>query len=558
MAYEYKQYAVAISMLEEELHEQEDPYKRLLLARSYDQLDRWEEASDQFRMYLSENDDLDVLLDFARALKKNEQYDEAIEIFNILKTEAGLDPVVDRGLASCLAAKKWKENPDTTVRLKLMTFNTESSEYACVKIDGQWVFTSDVIETVNSPVYSWTGKGFSDLMTPGDGGSRSFSDEVNSSSNEGTAVLHPNGDEIFFTRCSSEGGEDVRCHIYRSQRTRSGDWGQVTLVEGVNGTFNSRHPAFSEDGNLMFYSADRPGGVGGYDLYYSRYDQDVWSRGLPLSQMINTIGDEGFPFLLKDTLYFASDGHSGMGGLDIFYSFFNNDDQWVRPINLETPYNSGGDDFAIWFDTSGMDESIRRRGTFSSNRKGGRGGDDIYLFEVEAPLQPKKDKDLPWMLTVKVLQPIYKVNGDPNSGIRKMSPVNNANLTIDSEQFKTDITGIISKSVDSTDVINIRAAKKGFLSDAREVDIYKEAVDRMVFVKLVIDPVVYGQEIVLTDIYYDFNKWNIRSDARPSLDSLGRLMTNNPEIRIMLTSHTDCRGEDAFNIDLSQNVRNRH
>ena len=552
MAYEFKQYAVAISMLEEELHEQDDLYKRLLLARSYDQLDKWEEATDQYRAYLGESDDLDVLLEFARLLKKNERYDEAIDIFNILKTEAGLDPVVDRGLASCLAAKKWKANPDTTVQLKLMTFNSESSEYSCIKIDGRWVYTSDQMESENSPVYSWTGKGYSDLLTLGGQGSISFSDKINSPDNEGTAVLHPNGEDLYFTRCSSEGGDDAKCHIYQSKRMRTGEWGQPVLVEGVNGPFNSRHPAFSEDGRLLFYSSDREDHIGGYDLYFSRFDQDTWSAGRPLSQMINTIGDEVFPFLIKDTLYFASDGHQGMGGLDIFYSYFNNDDQWVRPINMQTPYNSGGDDFAIWFDTTNVENNIKRKGTFSSNRRGGRGGDDIYLFEVETPVVQDKEKDLPWILTVKVLQPIYKQKEDPNSGIRKMSPVNGVRLSIGDNEYETDITGIISQKVDSTDVLKIRASKKGFLSDAREVDIYKEAEDRMVFVKLVIDPVVYGQEIILTDIYYDFNKWDIRPDARPSLDSLGRLMSNNPEIRIMLTSHTDCRGEDAFNMDLSQ------
>jgi len=553
-AYNYKKYAVAIDMLQTELSEENDLQKRLLLARSFDEIGDYEGALQHYNKFVGASDNVNVMLEYGRVLKKAHKYDQAAEVFKMLKTEAMLDPVLDREIASSLRSMEWINQPDTLIQIRPIDINTEFSEYAPSWIDGHLVFTSDRVTDPKEKIYDWTGNSFSNLWQSGAFGGDiiAWSSVINSELNEGSAVLHPNGKDVYFTRCTDRGDADVFCHIFKASRDDYGGWKEVVPIDNVNGLFNSRHPTFSKDGNIMFYSSDQNSSRG-YDIHYSSFAEGVWQTGLALPEMINSEMDEVFPYLYGDTLYFASNGRVGMGGLDLYQSYFGKNDQWVRPINLGYPINSGADDFGLFFDTLHRSQGIKKAGYLSSNRIGGKGKDDIYFFQfLEAAEKDNEARDKPWTLTVKVLEPVYRVKGNPNSGIRKYSPVEGASLTLSDTNLLTNVTGVYSSQVDSTAIVSILAQKEGYLTESKEINVFRDAEDHMVYARLILQPIFYGQEINLDQIYYDFDRWEIREDAKPSLDSLIQVLNDNPSIKIRLASHTDCRGDDDFNLDLSQ------
>jgi len=258
--------------------------------------------------------------------------------------------------------------------------------------------------------------------------------------------------------------------------------------------------------------------------------------------------------LYGDTLYFASEGHRGLGGLDVFKTYFGNNDQWIRPVNLGAPINSGADDFGYFIDTfSTQTVDIAMQGYITSSREGGKGKDDIYRFVKSKPEASLKEEEDAYLLNVRVLTPVYSRRDDPNSEILRYAPVEGARLMIDQEEVNTDITGRISRKLEMPEEFRIKGEKQGFLSSTRTVDMSEFQVEsRTVDVRLILDRIFYGKEVVLDDILYDFEKWDIRDDAKPSLDSLVILLNENAFLRISLSSHTDCRGEDDFNVDLSQ------
>ena len=242
---------------------------------------------------------------------------------------------------------------------------------------------------------------------------------------------------------------------------------------------------------------------------------------------------------------------------DLFKTYFNKEGQWVSPNNLQSPLNSGADDFGIYIDTLRPTNDVRLRGYISSSRKGVAGRDDIFSFVQYKPKKPEaKDVDIPLILTVKVVKPVYRKVGAPNSGVRRLVPVENATIVINDKSFITDLTGTITENVDSSTIYSIRASAEDLLSSATSFNTAEEVKNGVGYVRLILNPIFYNQEVVLKNIYYDFDKWDIRDDAKPALDTLAKMLVDNPSIRIQLASHTDCRGDDSFNLRLSQKRAN--
>ena len=449
-------------------------------------------------------------------------------------------------------------HPDTNVRIERLPLNSVHSDYAPSIVDGKLLFTTDRVMDAETDVYQWTGAAYSDIWSGSTTGTQEekWLSEINTQDNEGTVILYPDANELYFTRCYSAEKEDGFCRIMKSVRTRNG-WGQPQPLEGLMGNFNVMHPAFSQDGQLMFFASDASGGIGGMDLYYCSKTESGWDKPINLGQRINGEGDDVFPHLHKDTLFFASTSHPGMGGLDLFYSYFGKDGQWIRPVNLQSPFNSGADDFGIWIDTLNPTNDVLMKGYLSSSRKGVAGRDDIFAFTKYKPKPPKeKDVDLPVLLTIKVVRPVYRKSGAPNSGIRRLVPVADARIEINDNSFITDLTGVITQEIDSMTVYTIKASARDLLSAAVNFDGQKDLNNGAGYVRLVLNPIFYNQEVVLKNIYYEFDKWDIREDAKPALDTLAKMLYDNPDIRIQLASHTDCRGDDDFNLDLSQKRAN--
>jgi outer membrane protein OmpA-like peptidoglycan-associated protein len=283
--------------------------------------------------------------------------------------------------------------------IRHLPFNSNLDDFGPVLIGQSLVFASDrdwgtAVKRTNM----WTGNPFSELYAvalqatgaqPGDfdfGPAAKFSKAINTRYHEASVAVSPDSQFIYFTRNSFDDGKTgrsdaglVKLKIYAARRTPNDGWGAVEALPFCSDEFNTAHPALSADGQRLYFSSNRPGGFGGMDLYYSERNGDTWGAPISLGPLVNTEGNEIFPFVdPNNRVYFASNGHIGLGGLDIFYTTEKDNGGWNLPANLGAPINSNRDDFGITF---GGDLSW---GFFTSDRDGGAGRDDIYGFQKNA------------------------------------------------------------------------------------------------------------------------------------------------------------------------------
>jgi outer membrane protein OmpA-like peptidoglycan-associated protein len=293
-----------------------------------------------------------------------------------------------------------------------------------------------------------------------------------------------------------------------------------------------------------------------------------WSEPINLGNKINTDGNEVFPFLDKDTLYFSSDGHIGMGGLDVF-RVEKKAHKWQTPQNLKAPMNSGGDDFGFILDRlNPLPEGSIQQGYFSSNRIGGRGSDDIYAFQQQIP--PPADTLIPVdtpkiMLAINldglVKEKLFNEAGNPNSGLSAYANLMGASVQVSSKDtaftIGSDVDGTFFIRLDTATDYNLTATKPGYFTQVARIStkgiVLNEAhPDTTLQVEMILEKIFTNQEIVLENIYYDLDKAVIRESAKPALDELIVLLKRNPTLNIQLSSHTDCQGGTGYNEKLSQ------
>ncbi len=448
--------------------------------------------------------------------------------------------------------------------------------------DGRLVFSSDRALGKGDDSYHWTGNKFMDLfiVDPEAASAQVFDGGLNTEGNEGTMCFNQSFTEIFFVRAiGAYKGDDQYCRIY--QATRAGDgWGAATPLPFQKEKINYMHPALSPDCNTLYFTCNDPEGWGGFDLWSVQRNpksENGWDEPKLLSRNINTPGNEVFPSFQADTLYFASDGLPGMGGLDIFRTYKSGRNAWAPPHNLKPPVNSGADDFGFIATNAPLRDGppqpgdLLRTGFLTSNRPNdaGRGADDIYRFEqrVPPPLPPKTDtlpaKPLAYKMILEgyVLEKIFADPADPNSRVLGRKPLAGASVQIDFNNKKQTVKvgedGFFSLELAENTDYNFGASADGYLSNSTRFSTRGIAKDpanpvQTYEVEIVLDKIFRNREIVLENIYYDYDKWDIRPDAEPTLNRLYEVLRQNPGIRIQLGSHTDCRGNDNYNADLSQ------
>ncbi|NNE30184.1 MAG: OmpA family protein [Saprospiraceae bacterium] len=456
------------------------------------------------------------------------------------------------------------------------------------------------------------------LQTP-----KPFAEELLSTVHEGPMALDRTADNIFFTRNNLKKGRMkkakdgiVKLKIYSAERV--GDkWGNIKELPFNNDEYNTAHPSVSIEGEYLYFSSDRPGGLGGMDIWRSQRAGEDWGEPENLGPLVNSESDEVFPFIHADgSLYFASGGHSGFGGLDL-YSAQESDQQWAEVENLGEPFNSTGDDFGFIIDRD------KKNGYFSSNREGGLGEDDIFSFYVLNNLDalagdnrqgtreilvsvlddetgmPLSDTKISYILVDELTLAKALVDSDGN----QIDPTTNElllKLPFDENASSgvTDSEGNFPTDV-SYDNFIFNIEKPGFQS--RQVILTANSEVNEFLVTLTSDafaanqsgttgengtgpggvnegenpntqngtnpPLVIGDDgngldlgttiregtvIELPNIYYNFNDSNIRPDARQDLDIILGLMNRYPDLRIELASHTDSRGSNRYNNNLSQ------
>ncbi|GAA4390102.1 OmpA family protein [Hymenobacter koreensis] len=362
---------------------------------------------------------------------------------------------------------------------------------------------------------------------------------------EASATYSPDGKTMIFAR-SNDGSKKgfLSVDLYVSY-FRGGTWTEPELVKGVNNSkADDFSPVFSPDGQTLYFASSRPGGQGGNDLYKATMGaNNRFSAPENLGDQINTPGNENFPAVAPDgTMYFSSDGHPGLGKLDLFRVEKNG-----KVTNMGAPINSTGDDFAPYF--TGQDV-----GVFSSNRAGGKGSDDLYMFRKK-PL-----KLVTFYAEGKVQEMDTKTGAVAPLAGETVTIMNSAGQKVQEVQAGAD--GTFKVKLDSSAAYSLMADRPGYFAARQSVStvgrmpaqdqLPNEMNDIALPVTLTLNKIVVNKAIVVENIFYDYNKWDIRADAATELDKLVQTLVDNPNISIELSSHTDARGKDAFNQTLSQ------
>lgn len=486
-----------------------------------------------------------VYLYYADMLRFNEKYDVAKDYYALYAENVPEDIRGANGIKSCDLAAEWVANPTKYTIANLKKVNSKSDDFApsyADKFYNALIFTSTREGATGKGLDDWTNQNFSDLFLTRqdrkfDWGEPTLADtekKLNTDANEGTPAFNDKFSAMYYTRCGSAEDEATNCRILMIKRSGKG-WGEAKALElGKDSTVTDGHPAISADELTIIFSSDRKGGQGGKDLWIAtrKTASDDFNKPLNLGNLVNTQGDEVFPFLRNDTtLYFASNGHPGLGGLDIFRSVFRNG-QWTAPVNLEVPVNSSSDDFAMIF-KPGEDE-----GFFTSNRKGGKGGDDLYSF-INPPLvfslqgNVKDDRTLQFIPMASV-----KLVGSDGTSV----------------EAKTDPKGFYSFSksqIKPNTTYDLTVIKEGYFNKkARETTVGVEKNKDFV-IDFILEPIP-EKPVVLPDILYDLAKWDLKPQYQDSLQGLIKTLLENETIVVELAAHTDARDTEERNDILSQ------
>ncbi|MEM9990732.1 MAG: OmpA family protein [Bacteroidota bacterium] len=574
MAHDRKQYDRAVPMLKSDYKKAKSRLEKgkiaYLIADAYRNTNDMTDAINWYRIAYDNQYGTDALKGYAQALKQDEQYEAAIQAFRDLGIEIGSPYEYRREIKACELAQTWKKAPFKVYEVSTATFNSTQSDYApTLYKNDQLVFTSDRSSATGEDTYEWTGNAFSDIFMASKNGTAAtrFDEPINSAANEGTLVFNEDFTEAYFTRCIGQGRADQYCKLMMSKAI--GDtWSVPKELKFVKERINYSSPSISSDGSQLYFSCNDPEGWGGYDIWVAERSKDGWGVPRILGRSINTEGDELFPTIEQDTLYFSSDYHPGMGGLDIFKTYRLNG-RWTAAENLKTPINSASDDFGYIIDKEAIadSEQIEYRGYFTSSRPTGKGKDDIYQFtKLVLPPPPPVDttKTIVYQmkLEVYVLEKIYENPNDPSSKMLGRKPLSNADVQIvfGKNAKKTRTTneqGYLSLALKEATDYALLGSKEGYLSNqtsfsTKGIARDPEQPERRFEVELVLDKIFQNQEIVLENIYYDFDKSEIRADAQPTLDQLAEVLQLNPNIAIELASHTDCQGSNSYNERLSQ------
>ncbi len=591
-AFEQKQYDLATKMLRTEFNKSksssEKGTKAYQLGESYRILNQPEKSLEWYEKAYDFGYGPDALKNKAFALKEMQRYDDAVLAFEDLIVETGEPFLWRKEVAACKQASQWQKDLEKNqYKIDKLGFNTGAGEYApSLYKDNQLVITSDQDLSKGEEVYNWTGRSFSDLFLVDleSGKISAFDSKFNTEYNEGTIAFNKDFTEAYFSRCGTGAKVDADyCKIMYSKFS-NGSWTIPVIMEFVEENTNYAHPTLSEDGKTLYFATDYLDGYGGYDIYYSNKTGDGWSLPENLGPAINTEGNETYPYMDQDTLYFSSDFHVGMGGMDIFKSYKNSSRRWSPLQNLKAPINSGSDDFAYVVDylASNNNEEILQSGYFTSNRAG-KGNDDIYQFTKLVPPPVKEEepevqevidtttvadtpdesdnKTFQYILTIKTIEKEFSVPGDPSSTVKGRVALPNTKVQVNvrdtSFTFNTNDKGEYEIELELGQYYNFFGTKSTYLNNSTSFSSrnIKEEPNRPIRrfrVDLELNKEIRGKEIRLENIYYDLDKFFIRDDAKPTLNDLARMLRENPTINIELSSHTDCRGTGSYNQWLSQ------
>ena len=472
----------------------------------------------------------------AENLMKEGSYAEAVKEYRIALDSMPNNQLVIQELQAASRAAGVKERGSKYIVKRMDWFNSRRQDYSPMLFGDKYeqlYFTSTRNEAKGDELSGITGAKAGDIFfcEKDDKGKwskpRNIETALNTEADEGTPAFSVDGREMYITQCLTDPKNPRYAQIAISNRMDA-TWGKATKLEISRDTLSSfAHPAVSPDGNWLYFTSDMPGGKGGLDIWRVRLLGGTTGGVENLGEPINTPGDEAFPtFRPNGNLYFSSNGHGGLGGLDIFIAKVGND----RRYHLEHPgypLNSQGDDFGMTF------EGIYNRGFFSSNRGDGRGWDHIYSFELPEIIQTVKG----WVYEMDGYElPAAQIFMVGDDGTNKKLAV------------KGD--GSFEQEIQSGVSYIFLATCNGYLNHKEEVKVGAVGESKVHTLQFALAGI--NIPVLIDNIFYDFDKATLRSESEKALDALVNLLKENPNVTIELSAHTDYFGSADYNKRLSQ------
>ena len=480
--------------------------------------------------------DSTVYLRMGQMLQKTGRYPEAIKNYDIYMENDPSNLLAINGIQGCELAPGWKKNPTRYEVRRMDKFNSRRGEFSPMlagdKYD-QLYFASSRSKDKDAKVSAITGQNNNNLFLVKQDEKGAWlapvelEDEVNTEYDEGTPSFSPDGNTMYYTYCAQDPEGPRTAEIYISTRS-SAKWGKGTRATIVKDSVTALgHPSISPDGKYLYFVSDAVGGFGGKDIFRARVAGNDFGPMENLGEEINTPGDEMFPYVRDSvTLYFASNGHPGMGGLDLFKATQDSTGKW-KVENLGAPINSMADDFGITF--AGKEE----RGFFCSNRNDARGYDHIYSFERPT-------------ITIFIEGIVNDVDEYPiEDATVRIVGKDGLNVKV---PVKKDGTYRVELERDIRYVM--MASARGYLNQNYELHTGPEEKNETYIVDFFLSPI--SKPVVIDNIFYDFDKATLRPESKKALDEMIKMLNDNPNVTIELGAHTDRKGTDQYNERLAQ------
>ena len=488
-----------------------------------------------------------IYLYYADALKRNKKYEEAAANYAIYNELMPDDPRGVAALEDIEKIQEWLDTPTKYEVTRVKKLNSRSSEFGVAWTSNNYnevIFSSTREGGVSKEKDAITGQYFADfyisrLNKQGEWEEVTLADEegINSAGSEGMPFMTKSFSSMYFTRCPNHKKRASGCQIMKA--TRSGSvWGDPVTVEikTIDSLDVIGHPTLSSDELKLFFASERKNGMGGKDIWVSEREStgDKFGRPRNLGNIINTAGDEFYPYMRNDsTLYFASNGHGGMGGLDIFVTTLDSLGEWTEPVNLKYPFNSIGNDYGITF------HPTEERGFFISNRDAKNGlDDDIYYF-IEPPVLFTLSGTIKNQNSLQFVEGA-DINVTASNGSKFTTKTSaSGNFMFTNSQIKANETYILTINKKNYFAFTDTISTVGFETSQDFVKDYQIST-------------IPDNPVVLPDILYDLARWELRPQFEDSLRGLIEMLQINPNITIELGSHTDSRDSHESNDVLSQ------
>lgn len=530
-------------------------YVQKQLAECYYKMNKTAEAAQWYKQLTKQPQEAEVYYKYAQVLSANGKTDEAAAQMKIFAEKAPNDHRAQAYLANPDYLKAL-DSKQKSFNVRALTINSEKTDFAPFLAPDDYLYFASARDNSSKK------DGYNDESTldiyrvilgkDGQFGKPEAVSELNTKWHEGPLCITADGKTMYFTRDSQADKKFIKdkklntnfgqIYLYRAE-LNNGRWSGITALPFNGLDFSTTSPSISKDGKTLYFTSDRPGGMGGNDIWKVSVEKDG-TYGTPenLGAKVNTEGSEQFPFISEDNiLYFSSNGHLGMGGLDIYSLDLNNPN--AEAVNIGKPVNSQKDDFSFTFNKT------KNMAFFASNIKG---NDDVYAADpfcnVEELVTVTNAKTGALLADAKVTV-IVDASADKKDKKKKVTKKDKQGAV---DNKITGADGLANFTLECNKAYTVSVSKDGFESGVFNVEKSKGGQLKLDAPLKPIDVVVKTDRIELKDIRFDFNKWDITADGAAELDKLVKIMEENEDLVIMVKSHTDTKGNAKFNMNLSE------